>query len=323
MSASRKERRGQVYVWLGIGLLFLFLLLALVIEVGRMINIRTKEQNAVDAAALAGAQHLPDAPAAKQEAAEYYIINHQLPKEDLEELETTGDTTHYRAGPGQVWVTTPYNGDELKIEVRSGWPISFLFGRLSGLMGNFIGARAVATLGAASCVDGRNQDPSPIVPWGVLLRDAQDFVSGQEYVIKQGPWGEEWGNFGVFVCSGRGGRAYLDDILHGCRRRLCVGDQLDLEPGNMAGPTREGVEGRLAEGHTLIIVPVVRVDFRAGRTDVTVTGFAAMRLTGVDWRPEGPTAQVRAIYLEPIIAGTSGGGTPGFFGNVRAVQLIE
>lgn len=99
---SDPRERGQVLV-LATGFLFLVLLVAvMVVDGGFFLRARRDSQNTADAAALAGAQNLPNNPvAAAQNALEWASLNGWTDGED-------GVT---------VTVTTPYEGNPNKIEV--------------------------------------------------------------------------------------------------------------------------------------------------------------------------------------------------------------
>jgi hypothetical protein len=107
---------------------------ALTIDVGLIFEGRRGEQNAADAAALAGASALPGDPAmAKQLARDWAQRN--------------GYAT------GEVTVTTPYQGDSGKIEVVINKPTDAIFGRVLGQTSYAVTARAVATRASSSGVN--------------------------------------------------------------------------------------------------------------------------------------------------------------------------
>lgn len=97
---------------------------ALVIDVGRIYNVKSEMQKAADAAALAGAQELPTASTAISTAKNYAGLN------GAEKTNTS--------------VTTPYKGDSNKIEVVCTMNVQYTFARVLGLTDADVSARAVA-----------------------------------------------------------------------------------------------------------------------------------------------------------------------------------
>ncbi|KAF5033736.1 putative Flp pilus-assembly TadE/G-like protein [anaerobic digester metagenome] len=97
---------------------------ALVIDVGRIYNVKSEMQKAADAAALAGAQELPTASTAISTAKNYAGLN------GAEKTNTS--------------VTTPYKGDSNKIEVVCTMNVQYTFARFLGLTDADVSARAVA-----------------------------------------------------------------------------------------------------------------------------------------------------------------------------------
>ncbi|MGE5422130.1 MAG: pilus assembly protein TadG-related protein, partial [Ignavibacteriales bacterium] len=100
---------------------------ALVVDVGRMYHTYSQMRVACDAAALAGANQLPDMSAAYDFALTYARAN--------------GLTS------SEVTITPNYNGDDKKIEVRCARPITFILAPILGFNNKTLHARAVARYG--------------------------------------------------------------------------------------------------------------------------------------------------------------------------------
>jgi len=124
IAALRKDERGQGLVLAALAMSVVMGFAAMAVDAGSFYQERRGLQNAADAAALAGAQELPQNPsAAVQKATEYAGLNE----------------------PGAtVQVTTPYLGDARKIEVRVSRQFGWLFGRVLGMTTSEVAARAVA-----------------------------------------------------------------------------------------------------------------------------------------------------------------------------------
>ena len=70
-----KDESGQSMILFAVAFVILCVLAALVIDIGGVMIDKAHLQNAADAAALAGAQDLPDASAAKSTAVHYAELN--------------------------------------------------------------------------------------------------------------------------------------------------------------------------------------------------------------------------------------------------------
>ena len=134
---NRNRERGQALVLFALSLALLLGFTAIAIDVGLILHRRTDLQKAADAAALAGAQELPSGATAlaKQRAMEWAAKN------------------GYTSGGFTVSVTTPYQGDEAKIEVKISGSEPALFARALGKESFPVKARAVATASSGSQIN--------------------------------------------------------------------------------------------------------------------------------------------------------------------------
>jgi len=134
LNDCRRREGGQALVMFVLGLVAFVGFVALTIDVGLIFEGRRGEQNAADAAALAGASALPgSAGSAKQLA--------------LDWAQKNGYSS------GQVTVTSPYQGDSSKVEVTINKPVSAVFARVLGKTSYPVWARAVATRSSSSAVN--------------------------------------------------------------------------------------------------------------------------------------------------------------------------
>src|SRR3989475_5851501 len=130
----RRGQTGQALVLFVMGLVAFIGFVALTIDVGLIFEGRRGEQNAADAAALAGASALPgSAGTAKQLALDWAQRN--------------------GFASGEVTATTPYQGDTGKIEVVINKPVEAIFGRVLGQTSYAVTARAVTTRKSSSGVN--------------------------------------------------------------------------------------------------------------------------------------------------------------------------
>jgi len=120
-----KDESGQALVIVAVALVALLGVTAFSVDLGMAYNAKAELQAAADAAALAGAQDLPNATVATTSAKSYAGFN-----------EVTVDN---------VKVVTPYAGDNKLIEVTCTRTFDYLFAKVLGFDSKVIVARAVAT----------------------------------------------------------------------------------------------------------------------------------------------------------------------------------
>lgn len=118
-----RSDEGAIALIVALSIVALLATVALVVDMGVIYNAKSSLQASADAAALAGAQELPNALSAHDVAVEYGELNSD------EGVEVT--------------VVTPYDGDPSKIEVRCTLEVDYQFGRSLGLDSINVSARAV------------------------------------------------------------------------------------------------------------------------------------------------------------------------------------
>jgi Flp pilus assembly protein TadG len=120
-----KDESGQALVIVALSTVVLFGATALSVDLGMAYNAKAELQAAADAAALAGAQDLPNANVAKQSAENYAGFNNV-------EAEN-------------VTAVSPYAGNSKLIEVTCTREVEYYFAKFLGFDSKVIVARAVAT----------------------------------------------------------------------------------------------------------------------------------------------------------------------------------
>lgn len=313
------DEKGAAVVLFAIMVTALLGMGAISVDAGMLYSARNQLANAADAAALGGAQLLPDNPARAVEVAQQVAVaNGADPDKVLPEI-----------GP---------DGRSLSVSITHVVPLAFA--RALNRNEATVGAASTATAGTLTAVRG-------VAPFGI---PQADFVEGGLYTLKIGSGegeheDEKSGNFHALSLGGRGATIYQDNIINGYSEVLRVGDQLETEPGNMHGPTEAGIRSRLeAEGDDhdndgksddeddddhdglpdiehgskrLLIVPMVDGFENAnGRDRVTVVGFAAFYLKGFG----SGTDEVVGRFVAYVANGEAGNGTD--FG-IRVVKLTR
>ena len=173
MNRTPQRIRGQVVPLTALGIFVFFAFLAIVLDFGRMFLVKQQLHNHCDAAALAGAQNLPNADESIDKAAQYYATNLQVDFQQDMWQSDTGDTSTFLIPPQPLknWrnqdgdfvnVTTPYEDDKTRalhldpddvIEVISSRTIIHFLGRLIGHPTVRLRARAVAYVVCRGCGD--------------------------------------------------------------------------------------------------------------------------------------------------------------------------
>lgn len=325
----RPRERGFTIVFTAAAMVVLLGMSALAIDGGVMFTAKNQLQNAVDAAALAGASGL----ILDQQEAVNRAITIAARNECIDQtvVLSAGDVSF--PSPGRVQVSTQQT-------------VNLFFARVLGMNTATIGAMAVAELNALS-------GTSDVKPWAVPFFD---YVFGDPVLLKQGSIDGEFDEYDSTaetpnswynaVCfpplnvgtPETGADVYRENITTGSQDQLHVGDRLQVETGNMVGPTQQGVTDLIAldpNAHwdsNLGVVDsaypgstsprIIKIIFydpalppTAGRGYVDVVGFGAFFLEG--------TSGQRALgrFIQMLTSGTFGSGPgPSLLKGVRLIQ---
>jgi len=296
MLETRKRRnltvweRGNVTVLIALALSTLIGFGAMVTDLGVIYMAQTRLHNAMDAAALAGAQELP----ASRELA-------------------SSAATRYAGTNGYPDVEVSFDAGDMEIIVRGETTVHTVLARLWGLTEQHISATARAIMVPPTSLRGA-------VP--LSIQEA-DFVYGQLYTLKEGGGDGTSGWYGALSLSGPGARDYETDLTYGYQGELKIGDVLEVKHGNMSGPTKRAIEARLAQDSPpentfesyhrdapeIVYVPVVRTLSADGNGvhQVEIVGFAAFFLEGVTGN--GKNSEVQGRFLQTVVAGGKTGGS--------------
>jgi hypothetical protein len=310
---------GQVIVIFALLIVALVGMMALVIDEGSVYEVRRHLQTVADSAALAGAHELPESPDnAVQKAIEYAAINGVTITASNVEIEST-------LAANDTIVVTAIDPDA-----------PLYFAKVLGIESASVGARAKAIIAAPEELGG-------VVPFGV---PEEDWVPGEEYILKAGPPGGD-GNFNALALDWTGANEYRENIKEGASTLYKVGDIVETEPGNMAGPTKQGVNARVSnyENYTFdgfdnltyelpappggygllnsdsqfVMIPIIpELKDAFGRYEVEITGFAPFIITSVTGNLE-----VHGTFLDKALIVTEGSIAPVDSGIIRVIRLID
>lgn len=255
---------------------------ALIIDVGNLYLNKTRLVNMVDAAALAGVQDLPgDSQLAVSNAYSYAAQN----------------------GMNSDVVGASVSNNNRVITVTATRRVPLFLARFFQMTSSDVTAEAAASISPITGASG-------IVPFGIVK---QQFIYGQTYNLKAGAGGGYSGNYGGLALGGNGANVYRGNIKNGYNGQLRIGDWISTEPGNMSGPTSQGVDYRISLDPTatfltvekgsprMVVVPVIDSLDVNGRSDVLIVGFAAFFLEGVGGH--GNDNYVTGKFMEMVMPG--------------------
>lgn len=329
------DNKGAVAVIVAICLFAIMVTTALAVDVGSLFEDRRHLQTVADAAALAGAQELPESPdEAEQKAIEYISFNYG------EGVEIDIEIGSYLGVDYASITVTVLNPDS-----------PLYFARVMNKESTPVGAKATAIVGSPKVLSGG-------MPWGV---PKEDWEPGEPYVLKwgSGPLGKNFsGNFqplSLESLDGKtsGGEVYKDNIIYGSAS-IEVGEMVDTLPGNKVGKTDEGVEGRIygqnnfkkdafldlveltAEGYKLkqpdsqfVMIPIISgLEETHGKSiKVEILGFAPFIITGYDDEMVdeefGNGIAIVGTFLNEALIVTTGSINPVESGGIKVIRLIK
>jgi hypothetical protein len=282
--------RGQIMVFYALALAALLGVTALCTDVAVMYWNWLSMQKAVDAAALAGANYLPEDPTtASSQAVNYGELN----------------------GLTAAEIGSPSIAANLSsITVNAARNVPYYFGRVLGLTQQLVQVSATAAAPSSpSCIGcppaGSPPPPSTfgtyvgeygLIPVG--LQYDTPYKEGESIQLTQGGTGNNstWGpgNWGSLALGGQGGSNERSNLANGYSGPVAIGDWVLTEPGQKVGPIDQGVNDRINNGkgkdpsgsfstHTLddaraAIVPLVDWNNPNGRSSVQIKGFAMVWL---------------------------------------------
>ncbi|MCL5038829.1 MAG: pilus assembly protein TadG-related protein [Firmicutes bacterium] len=308
-----RDERGMVAIFFALTMAVLMGFSAVSLDAGNLYVTRQRLMDVADAAALAGVQFLPEDPWQARNTAEQYAVQNGLPSD-------------------QVLAEVAPGGTSLKVTV--GRTVSFHFAPVLGQKYTEVQAVATASVGQLTSLNG-------VVPLGV---ERGSFTFGETYSLKLGPGSSSpdphHGNFHALALGGKGASVYRENLSHGFSQVLRVGDTVETEPGNMAGPTQEGISARLRDdgeetwesygrqSRRRVYVPIVDSFDVNGRKEVKIVGFAAFFLEEEEDEDDGPDHDHHSVVIKGRFVREYREGEMGDFScdddfGLRALRLIH
>ena len=311
MSFARRDERGQAIVLMTLSLVVIMGMATLVLDVGSWYHTKRRLQGTADAAALAGAQLLPnDSSGAQSQALAYANKN-------------GGDV----AGANITVTSTVLSNDTISVRARKTDP--GIFSSIFGIASADIDARAKARVGPPT--KARYVAPMVVDCEHPLIHNCDgdsmpDF--GVNTTMDYDPMGAP-GAYGMLNLQGGNGTPGSSDeaewILHGFDKYLGLGNYKS-DPGAKFSSSniQDALEARRG---TVLLFPVFKVLSGTGQNAIyEIIGWIGFHLT--TFEVHGNNATLHGYFTEfiaqGILASTGGGesGPSSSFG-VKSIQLIE
>jgi hypothetical protein len=311
MNGLRKSESGQAVVLMTLSLVVLLGMAALVLDVGNWFHTKRRLQGTADAAALAGAQELPDDPSAAQTMAMSYAN------------QNGGDV----AGANIVVSSTVLPNDTISVRARKTDP--GFFSKIFGIAGADIDARAKARVGPPQ--QARYVAPMVVSCNHDLIQNCDgDHVPtfNVQTTLDFDKMGAP-GAFGMLNLNNDNGTPGASEeagwILHGFDKYLGLG-KYRSDPG--AKFSSSNVNGALDDRvGTVLLFPVFKtLDGTGQNAEYDIIGWIGFHLTAEV--THGNSATLTGYFTEyiaqGILASSGGGGSgPSSTWGVKSIQLIE
>jgi Flp pilus assembly protein TadG len=254
-----KNQSGAAFVIIALAMTVLIGFTALVTDIGLITVNRQMMVNLMDAAALSGCQELPNEALSIQEAMDYAQLNNFDPAQ----------------------LAYDVSGDKKSITVSGSKNVNLAFAKIFGYYSQTVSATATAELQSLISYYG-------VAP--LIIRDTTilSITPGTLTTLKYGNPDLAPGNFAGLSLSGTNDTAYINDLINGFQSTLKVGQDVLTKPGNMAGPTQDGMVGRINLCHDactytnfvtgcprVVVIPVYKDQTFEGRSSLTICGFTS------------------------------------------------
>ena len=298
-----KKEHGNAVVLMAFAMSVLLGFTALAVDSGVLFLDHTRLARAADAAALAGAGELPDTVKASALAAGYAQKNGV----------DTSDPAKFKVS---------FSNDNKKITVEIKRDVGLFFARSIGLENSTVNGRAAAKISPLKAVGG-------LAPVG-LDESSMPLVPGQQYIIKVGF--PETGWTGILGYPGQSGADdYRVSARNGYYGQVTIGDNENKAPGNVTGPTIQGLQERidsaggdmwnnhLPDSPRILFIPIYRVLGSSPTDNVKIVGFASVFLDQITGA--GNKNEVYVTYVNHSASGETDDAllNPYLFG----VKLVE
>ncbi|TFB19617.1 hypothetical protein E3U55_10700 [Filobacillus milosensis] len=211
MKYLMKSEKANATFLVTISFTALLALTGLVVDGGMLYMTHQHLQKAANASVLSGGQELT-----QEEEVVRQIVDETLEHHD--ELSSFKGITIVK---------------ENRVTLELEKPVETTFMKLFGIDSVDVEVRATARVGPMGRAKG-------VAPLGI--DESIELIYGQEYTLKVDEHDSDTGFFGALAIDGTGASTYKETLINGSLSELKVGDIVDTETGNMAGPTNKAVK---------------------------------------------------------------------------------
>ncbi|MFC3041554.1 pilus assembly protein TadG-related protein [Virgibacillus xinjiangensis] len=294
-----KREDGSVIVLVAVAMAAMLMMVGLVIDGGNLYVSKSHLQKTANAAALSGAQEVVNDRAAVETVVDDILASHEE----------------------QASLSEPPIISETEIQVNLKKDVPLFFASLFGVESLPIQVEAKAGLNPIGEAKGA-------VPLGI--HEQVELVYGDAYELKVDAGDSQNGHFGILALQGPGAKNYEETLKYGFDEALKVGDVVNTQTGNIAGPTRDGVNHRInnspndIEGYIprdsdrIMLVLVYNTD-GVSQGSVRITGFAYFYLEEQMGKNDD---SIRGKFIEYAGSGMAGDSNPPDYG-AYAIKLEE
>ncbi|MBU7008227.1 pilus assembly protein TadG-related protein [Phosphitispora fastidiosa] len=274
---------------------------ALAVDGGLLYLEFTRVARGADAAALAGAQELPDTVKAAARVSEY------LQKNSINANE-----------PDNLVIAFSPNNREITVKIQK--PVQLHFAKVLGLDRANVDGAAAAQISPVSKISG-------LIPLGID-ESLLPLEHGHQYIIKVGNPSTGW--TGIMEYPGQSGKDdYKEAALNGYDGLVAINDIVGKAPGNATGPTIEGIQTRIdqiieswsdynPDSPRIVLIPVYRNLGVLPNEGVQIVGFASVFLEKVVGH--GLENDVYVRYVNYTVSGETDDSITGSY--LNSVKLI-
>jgi Flp pilus assembly protein TadG len=311
--ARWKDERGQGFVLTAVVIVMCLGMAALVLDVGNWFRDKRRLQGTTDAAALAGAQQLPDDPGSAKALALSYANKNG------------GDV----AG-ADVVVTSTYGASDT-ISVKGQRNDSGIFSSVLGFAGANITAGAKARVGVPQSV--LHVAPMVVRCSHPLIQNCDNSSQLPQFnvptTLNYDPMGAP-GAFGMLNLSKGGGTPgsseEADWILHGYDQYLDVNKDYQSDPGakfTSGGNVQDALQFRLDNDPVLLFPVFKTLDGTGQNANYFIIGWIGFHLTSFEMHGNSATltGYFTTYIAQGVLASGSASGSTNF--GVKSIQLIE
>ncbi len=321
------DQRGSAAVAIALFMVVLIGASAFVLDLGVYYDEASRLQNSLDSAVLAALQELPAANtsssawiAAKNEAISYASLN-----------ET--DITATDIQP--IYKDDVAANSIIGIKVTKNTSVEYNFAKVLGINSGTVTRTASAGLAPAGGVSGAiplsitDSSLSDALANGTLTGLTIKFSSNTGDIGIDSTGVNGW--FGALRFEGSGASVYSNLLAYGYSGTLTVGQVLDMENGNMSGPTMDGFTTRYSrcnDGCTaddylpdcpkLVYIPVVQI---ISSSRVKIVSFATFFLESCGG--SGKNSYITATYINNTVLPNSAQGVSGLDFGIYVGKLLD